>query len=64
MKWDKPDGSVQWSAGKRYCVVQANSRDWIPYEMGPTTGRDLGTKPTAAEARELCEARERTKRQA
>ena len=62
MKWLPVDGSVQHgigAAGRRYSVVQANSQDFVAYELGSTTGIDLGTKPTVEEAREVCEDRER-----
>lgn len=64
MKWTEPNGSVQFSADKRFSVVKANSVNFVAYRMGSTTAEDLGTKPTSDEARELCEAQERTKRQA
>jgi hypothetical protein len=61
MKWDKPNGSVQWSADKRYLIVQANSQHWVAYEATPfVTATDLGTKGTDAEARGLCEEHEAT----
>lgn len=59
MKWDKPQGSTQHTTDGRYAIVQANSRDWIAYEITPFgTGRDLATKPTDEEARAVCEAHE------
>lgn len=57
MKWAEPNGSVQFSADKKYSVVKANSRDWIAYEMGYTTAKELGVKPNDVEARECCETR-------
>lgn len=55
MKWDLPNGSVQWSADRKYCIVQANERDWIAYAMRPTTGDELAVKPTDTAARQVCE---------
>lgn len=55
MKWDPPDGSVQFSADKRYSVVRANSKDFIAYRMNSTTAEELGVKSTDAEARHCCE---------
>ena len=62
MKWLPVNGSVQHgigAGGRRYSVVEANSKDFVAYELGATTGIDLGTKPSAEEAREVCEDRER-----
>lgn len=60
MKWDKPNGSTQWSTDKRYFIVQANSQQWIAYiKTSPATGDQLGEKATDAEAREVCEEHER-----
>lgn len=59
MKWDKPTATVQWSADKRYLVVEANSKDWVAYEATPfVTATELGVKPSAEEARGLCEEHE------
>lgn len=58
MKWDKPTGAVQYSSNRAYCVVQANSQNWIAYQMGITTAEDLGTTDTDERARALCEERE------
>lgn len=60
MKWDKPTGAVQYSANRAYCVVQANSQDWVAYQMGITTAEDLGTRDSDERARALCEERENT----
>ena len=59
MKWDKPNGSVQWSTCRKFCIVQANSMDWIAYEMGLTTGKELAVRPTDEAARTACEDYER-----
>lgn len=60
MKWLLPTtGGVQHSADKRYCIVKANERDWVAYELAPTTGTELAVKRTDAEARAACEAHER-----
>lgn len=59
MKWDKPSHPTQHSSDRRYCVVQATEGNWIAYRMGPTTGEELGIKPTDIQARQLCEADER-----
>ena len=58
MKWDKPNGSVQQTADGRYVIVQANSQDWVAYQMGYTCAKDLGTRETDLKARALCEAHE------
>jgi len=58
MKWDKANGSVQQSADGRYVIVQANSRDWVAYQMGYTCAQDLGTRDSDLKARGLCEAHE------
>lgn len=58
MKWDKQNGSVQQTADGRYVVVQANSQDWVAYQMGWTCAKDLGTRPSDEEARKLCETHE------
>lgn len=62
MKWDPPNGSVQYSADRKFCIVHANSKDWIAYEMEVTTAKELDVKPTDEEARTVCEdfAREMT----
>jgi len=57
MKWDKPNGAVQHTADKRYCVVQATEENWIGYELTPFgTSRDLGTESSDERARQLCES--------
>jgi hypothetical protein len=59
MKWDKPNGSVQHTADKHYCVVQATENNWIAYELTPYgTGAELGVKPTDFQARACCESHE------
>lgn len=59
MKWDKPTATVQWSADKRYLVVEANSQDWVAYEATPfVVATELGVKPSAEEARKCCEDHE------
>lgn len=57
MKWAKPDGGVQWSADKRFCIVRAVETGpvWIAYRMGPTTGEQIGTTNSDELARQLCE---------
>lgn len=56
MKWEKPQGSTQHTTDGRYCIVQANSQDWVAYQLTPYgTGKDLGTRPSDAEARTLCD---------
>jgi hypothetical protein len=55
VKWAEPNGSVQFSADKRFSIVKANSQHWIAYEMAYTTARELGVKPTDTEARQCCE---------
>jgi hypothetical protein len=59
VKWDPPTATVQWSADKRYIVVEANSKDWVAYEATPfQTAMELGVKSSAAEARKACEDHE------
>ena len=59
MKWDKPNGSVQHTTDKRYCIVQATEGNWIGYELTPFgTSRDLCVESTDERARALCEADE------
>lgn len=58
MKWLPPSGSTQHSADGRYVVVQANSQDWIAYQLHATTAKDLGTRDTDEKARAVCEAHE------
>ena len=62
MKWEKPNGCRQLTTDGRYAVVQATENNWIGYQLGVTTGIELGVKPTDAEAREVCEAYERVSR--
>lgn len=61
MKWDKLDGSVQFSTDKRFSIVRAAETGpiWIAYAMGPTTGEQLGTTNSDELARTLCEDHER-----
>jgi hypothetical protein len=62
MKWDKPNGSTQHSADKRYVVVQANSQDWIAYRLtGFATGEEVGTRKSEEAARQACEDHARVK---
>lgn len=58
MKWRPPAGATQHSADGRYCVVEANSKDWIAYEMHSTTATELGLRDSALKARACCEAEE------
>ncbi len=59
MKWDKPTGSVQQTSCGRYVIVQANSQDWVAYQMGFTCANDVGTRNSDAAARECCEEHEK-----
>jgi hypothetical protein len=58
VKWDKPAGSTQHSADGRYAIVQANSQDWVAYELHATTGKELGRSDYDEEARKICETHE------
>lgn len=59
MKWEKPQGSTQHTTDGRYCIVQANSQDWVAYELTAFgAAKDLATKPTDEDARKVCEAYE------
>ena len=60
MKWLPPTGSTQASSCGRYVVVQANSQDWVAYDISSrTAAQDLGAAQSDADARELCESAER-----
>lgn len=59
MKWDKPTGVTQHTVDRRYCIVHAVESIWIAYQLGPTTGKDLGEANTDERARDLCERHER-----
>lgn len=59
MKWLPAVGSTQGTACGKYVIVQANERDWVAYELAPTTGKELAVKPTDGEARQACEDFER-----
>jgi hypothetical protein len=64
MKWLPVDGSVQHGIGangRRYSVVQANSEDYVAYQLalGIAIGEDLGSRKSEEGARGLCEDRER-----
>lgn len=59
MKWQEREGTVQRTTDGRYCVVQANSKDWIAYCTGSlTVGKELGVRDTDLKARAVCEAEE------
>lgn len=58
MKWEQPLGSTQTTSDGRYCIVAANSRDWVAYQMGYTTVKELGTRESDVKARACCEAYE------
>ena len=58
VKWLPPNGTTQHSIDHKYVVVEANSQQWIGYELGPTAGTELGVVKTAEEARQLCEDHE------
>jgi hypothetical protein len=57
VKWAEPNGTVQFSADKRFSVVKANSQHWIAYEMAYTTAQELGVRSTDTQARQCCEDR-------
>ena len=61
MKWEKPNGSVQYTEDRKFCIVRAAETGpiWIAYAMGPTTGEQLGTTNSDELARTLCEDHER-----
>lgn len=61
MKWDKPNGGVQFTVDKRYSIVRAAETGpiWIAYAMGPTTGEQIATTNSDELAREICEDHER-----
>jgi len=47
MKWDKPNGAVQHTSDKHYCVMQATEENWIAYELiqNGTAGPQNSTRP-------------------
>lgn len=60
MKWLPPAGATQGTTDGRYVIVQANSKDWIAYDVSSgTSGRQIGASSSDADARALCEAAER-----
>lgn len=60
MKWLAPDGATQGTADGRYVIVEANSKDWVAYDIGlGTAAQEIGTRNSAADARALCESAER-----
>jgi hypothetical protein len=60
VKWDKPNGSVQWSADRRYHVQQATSGFWIAYAVSPfqNTAEKLGEYAGDGRARQACDEHE------
>ena len=55
-----PSGSTQGTADGRYVIVQANSKDWVAYDIGlGTAAQEIGTRNSEADARALCESAER-----
>lgn len=60
MKWLPPNGSTQGTADGRYVIVQANSQDWVAYDITLSTNAvEIGSRKSDADARALCEAAER-----
>jgi hypothetical protein len=60
MKWLPPTGSTQGTACGRFVIVQANSKDWIAYDVSlVTAAHEIGSCNNDADARALCEAAER-----
>lgn len=60
MKWEKPTGPVQMSSDGRYTIQHATETNWVAYAIPKYgNGEELGTKPTDAEARQVCEDHER-----
>lgn len=60
MKWLPPNGGTQGTADGHYVIVQANSQDWVAYDIASgVTGREIGSRKSDADARALCEAAER-----
>lgn len=64
MKWLPPAGSTQQSSCGRFCIVQANSKDWVAYEMHFTTAKELGVRGDAEMAKACCEHHEASLRRA
>lgn len=59
MKWLPPTGSTQGTQCGRYVIVQANSKDWVAYDIAlSTAARELGVRDTDLRARAVCEAEE------
>lgn len=61
MKWLPPNGCTQQTADCRYVIVQANSQDWVAYDITlGTAATELGSRKNDSDARALCEAAERS----
>lgn len=62
MKWLPPDGGVQHTADKRYCIMRATTEpeNWIAYAFSQfrTIAEKLGEMNSASDAREVCEEHE------
>lgn len=58
MKWLPPNGSTQGTQCGKYVVVKANDRDWVAYDLAPTTGKELAVKASDELARKACEDHE------
>lgn len=61
MKWDQPDGSVQWSSDRRYHVQRATSGYWVAYAMSAfrNDAEKLGEHNSDEAARDCCDDFER-----
>lgn len=60
MKWLPPNGGTQGTSDGRYVIVQANSQDWVAYDITlATAATEIGSRKNDADARALCEAAER-----
>lgn len=56
MKWDTSDVAVHRSTCGKYVVVRALPEVWHAYELGPTSGVQLGPPvDSSAVARQACE---------
>lgn len=63
MKWDLPNGSVQYTTDRCYMVMRATSEHWIAYRMSAfqNAAEKLGERGDEEAARACCELAEHTR---
>jgi hypothetical protein len=66
MKWDKPNGSVQYSADRRYCIMEAAANKWVAYRLSgfQTSAEKLGEFDSDEAARQCCDDHESLRKRA